>query len=706
MSSAQLKKFATVSPAALEWRDGLPFSLEFNDIYFSSDGAVAESTHVFIEGNHLLEDWRNKKQATHYIAELGFGCGLNFLNTAKHWQAHVNSIAQSNIKHEQGAKDRDSVNAISKEAPHLHYLSIEKRPFSISDLEKTLSLWPEFKDFSTPLIDNYPSTTYGRHQLSFSKNNLTLTLFFMPIEDALRDLNSEFQARKPQLNIDHWFLDGFAPSKNQSMWGESVAQAIAKLSKISTRLATYSVAGVVKNPLKDAGFLISKRKGFGSKREMLTGIFKTSSSAKIPNARFINIKHDKPWFNFENKIDDQRETSSTVAIIGAGIAGCSLAYSLSKRNIHCDLYEKNSQIASGASGAAAGIFHPQITTDMNYSSQFSWLAYQTLLRFLNGLSDQQSTGLSLSSGLTRFLSSESVANQLLELASALNLESWIKNDSNQFNNSRAIHYPHAGALNIKELCQLYLDLAGMGKNKSTSQIIMAKNIDGCEFKNNTWKLTTGKQQRQYQHIAYCGGAKSTLFERFNDLATNTTRGQTCHIQGTELDKNLPGTICEQVYLVPKGDGSVHIGASFEEFEEDNLNACSQQDILSKTQDFLLELGITDSIFDHINQIPLKGTVGYRLHSQDRLPIVGAAYSPAKLNDEFYQFGQKRILSSSISSYNKPGLWLNTGYGSHGLLYSLLCSEHVASLISNQISPLTKSLSDSINPARFFIKTIK
>lgn len=78
-----------------------------------------------------------------------------------------------------------------------------------------------------------------------------------------------------------------------------------------------------------------------------------------------------------------------VAIIGAGLAGCSLAYELSKlNNLDITIFDKNSEVASEASGNFAGILEPYLTSDNNFSDQFHTLGYSLLLDFINQYKDQ------------------------------------------------------------------------------------------------------------------------------------------------------------------------------------------------------------------------------------------------------------------------------------------------------------------------------
>ena len=64
---------------AINFKDGILRSNEYNDVYFSTENGLEESRHVFLNGNNLLKRFNTENDFT--IAELGFGTGLNFLAT-------------------------------------------------------------------------------------------------------------------------------------------------------------------------------------------------------------------------------------------------------------------------------------------------------------------------------------------------------------------------------------------------------------------------------------------------------------------------------------------------------------------------------------------------------------------------------------------------------------------------------------------------
>ena len=97
---------------------------------------------------------------------------------------------------------------------------------------------------------------------------MRLVLLLGDATQQLESLSGKFQAK-----IDAWYLDGFAPAKNNSMWTPALFNQIARLSHPGTTLSTFTAAGDVRRGLTKAGFNIKKARGFGRKREMLYGIY-------------------------------------------------------------------------------------------------------------------------------------------------------------------------------------------------------------------------------------------------------------------------------------------------------------------------------------------------------------------------------------------------------------------------------------------------
>ncbi len=327
-----------IQPAQIQWRkddngNTVPVSKNFGDVYFSIVDGLNESRYVFIEHNQLPQRFANLKDyQTFCIAELGFGTGLNFFATWQLW------------------------NKIKKEAKahhtHLHFISFEKFPLSKADLQKALTSWtkkePELAPLIKKLIVAYPTLIEGCHRLNFTTDSLTLDLWLGDANDNLAKLSSDEDKNStppnaPTAKIDAWFLDGFAPSCNKSLWAEQIFTQIGRLSKPTTTAATFSCAGVVKRGFKNIGFDIAKVKGFGRKREMLTAKFIQSTSQPTLIQHTTNTQKAK-----------------TALVIGAGVSGLMTARALTNRGIQVTLVDKIAPLA-GASGNPRGLLAPKMT---------------------------------------------------------------------------------------------------------------------------------------------------------------------------------------------------------------------------------------------------------------------------------------------------------------------------------------------------------
>ncbi len=209
----------------------LPFSHRFEDHYYSRNDGRAECDHVFIQGNGIPERW---VKAEHFVVgELGFGTGLNFLETWNQWCVH---------------RDEDE---------HLTFVSVEGFPMGKEAAAKALARWTGLSKFSEPLLSHW--------------NNLSRAMEI----DAQTTLHvhhgeaSEMLPNFPQ--VDAWYLDGFAPAKNPDMWSPELMKLVGEKTKPKGTFASYTAAGWVRRNLQEAGFEVEKRAGFGSKRDMIAG---------------------------------------------------------------------------------------------------------------------------------------------------------------------------------------------------------------------------------------------------------------------------------------------------------------------------------------------------------------------------------------------------------------------------------------------------
>ena len=217
--------------AKLEWRGGtIPVATRFDDLYFSMDNGLAETTHVFLSGNNLPTRFTQD----FHIAELGFGTGLNLLAAWQVWVA-------------------------SGQTTPLNYTSFEAYPMDVPSMRKALSNWPELSDPAETILSQLAS---GNFEVS------TPTLSAKIIIGDARSTLPQWQGA-----ADAWFLDGFSPAKNPELWKPTLMQAVASHTKPNGTFATYTAAGHVRQSLANAGFTVTRVTGFGRKRHMTIGTF-------------------------------------------------------------------------------------------------------------------------------------------------------------------------------------------------------------------------------------------------------------------------------------------------------------------------------------------------------------------------------------------------------------------------------------------------
>jgi len=227
--------------ANLTWHGNTPYSLDFNDIYFSTDDGPQETKHVFITQNQLKVRFSSLKNKQFTVIETGFGTGLNFYCTVADWLA------------------------LAPLDTTLHYISIEKFPLNPEDMQRIANFWPQFALISNEFLPQYANLKPNSNNMSMADNRIQLALWAGDILEVLPQISQK---------ADAWFLDGFAPAKNTDMWSKEVFEHIARLSTLDTTFATFTSAGAVRRGLQNVGFDVQKQAGFGKKREMLSGKFR------------------------------------------------------------------------------------------------------------------------------------------------------------------------------------------------------------------------------------------------------------------------------------------------------------------------------------------------------------------------------------------------------------------------------------------------
>lgn len=647
----------------LNWQGDTPYSNEFADIYYSPENGKAESDYVFIQHNQLQQRF-SVLESTHFtIAETGFGTGLNFLNTWKLWRE------------------------TAPKGKKLYFISTELYPLSPKDLQQSLAQWQELQDLSELLIKHYPLNLQGLHCIEFV-DGVTLLLYFGDVLDGLSAFIENTHPNltyQPQRAVDAWFLDGFNPKQNEGMWQDAVFHLMAKLSKSDTTLATFTAAGFVRRGLQSAGFELQKVKGFGNKREMLTGIYKGLPHSTVDNQAH---KRHSPYGHFW-PIYRSEQSIQSVLVIGAGIAGCTTAWTLAKAGLKVTLVDKDAAIMQQASGNPQAVLFPKLSLDNSLFAEFNLHSLLYALRFYQ--QEELKTAFH-HSGLLQLDSKTS--QKLKKLVIAGLQESLTAEQASDLCQSllqeQALHYPATGWIDTQQLAQCFIQ-------SGLFEFVAGQNIHSLKRVENHWQACSNNQRFSADAVILCNAqAANQLLGK--SLPTKTIRGQITSFSASHLPQ-LQNIICKDSYICPPLNNYYTCGASFDLHNHSSeISLENQQENLSKVQQLLPDFA------KHELQAT-SNRVNFRCTSPDYLPITGPIPNYPKFEQDyaFYQHNAKAMIPA-LGNY-QDGLFVNIGFGSRGFSSAPIAAALLRSYILKQPYPLPFSLIAGLNPARFAIRTI-
>lgn len=641
-----------LQPARLEFADiGTPYSTTYGDVYHSAYGGPAQAHYVFLAGNGLPLRWQNQRRFV--ILETGFGLGLNFLVTWRAW--------------------RDD----PQHCQRLHFISFEKHPFTAKDLATAHQAWPEFADLSAELQKKWPPLTPGMHRIFLDDHGVILTLVFGDATTQLRTINA---------TVDAFFLDGFSPDRNPELWSETFCRAFTRLSIPGTTVATWTVAGQVRNALKAAEFDVKKRPGFAGKRHMLTGEFRS----RRPN------RHQPP--------SDRR-----AIVIGAGIAGSTSANALAAAGWQVTVLEAANAPATGASSNVAGVLRPLPSPDDNQLSRLTRAGYLATRALLHSLPDARWSPC----GVLHLGHDAEHAAKQQRTVEKLELPSEVLQYVDAQTASQMLHgavdtggwwFPNGGWVQPPSACRAALAAypaqitVHYGATVDRLERAKTEGVDAPDVASPAstemplWQALAadGSVLAEAPVVVIAGGAAATRLAQLQWLPQWPARGQVSHLP-SNAKPPLPHVLCRFGYAMPEVDGVRLIGATLQADDDDP--ACRDAD----HQENLAQCNRSlPGYAAAIDPQSLSGRVGFRPMSPDRLPIVGPVPDTltAKPNTRLHSLPRH------------PGLWCVQGFGARGIVWSALMADLLISRIEGDPLPLEMDLVDACDPGRFLLKSAR
>ncbi|RZF31035.1 bifunctional tRNA (5-methylaminomethyl-2-thiouridine)(34)-methyltransferase MnmD/FAD-dependent 5-carboxymethylaminomethyl-2-thiouridine(34) oxidoreductase MnmC [Paraburkholderia sp. UYCP14C] len=644
-------------PAVLAYRDnGSPFSPHYDDIYHSAVGALEQAQYVFLHGNELPDRWRSRRTFT--VLETGFGIGINFLVTWAAWRADP------------------------ARCERLHFVSIEKHPFSAADLRRvhaTTISDPLIAGLADTLANAWPMLVPGTHRLEFEEGRVVLTLIFADALDSLPSL---------RLRADAFYLDGFAPAKNPELWSPAIFKALARVAGDDATFSTYSSAGDVKRALTQCGFEYRKVDGFGWKRAMLVGRF-------APRWRVRRYEPPAPFGH------DERH----VVVIGAGLAGCAAIERLAARGWRVTSLERHGSVAQDASGNPAGVFHPMISRDDSVASRVTRAGF---LYALNRWSALEQAGHRIARGnrgLLQIAADDAEARALGEAIGTFRYPSDYVTPVSAADAAQLAgmplarggwFFPRGGWIDPGSLCAAQLESAG-GLLERRFGVDVAR----LERSGDQWTVfdIAGKVVARAPVVIVAGAHEAARIAGLRHAPTRSIRGQLSLLPaGTVTPLALP--VIGEGYAVPLANGVTLTGATYELDDPDtSLRADGHRENIERVAQMLPSFA---TALDAAPLTSFAGRVAFRCVTSDRMPMIG------QLADETGAARDAARLRGAwpLDLPRVDGLYGAFAYGSRGLVWAALGAELIASQIEGEPWPLERDLAEDIDPARFLLRSLR
>jgi tRNA 5-methylaminomethyl-2-thiouridine biosynthesis bifunctional protein len=519
-----------ITPAQLAFHDGTPWSEAFGDVYHTASGGPAQARFVFLQGNEVEKRWAGRERFV--ILETGFGFGLNFLATLKAWRGQPG---------------------------RLHYVAVEKHPYSLQDLRTLHARYPEFEREAAALHSMWPPLVAGGHRAELEPG-VTLTLFFADVA-VVRDL---------RLQADAFYLDGFTPAKNPDMWSPALMRSLSRLASPGATAATWTASTPVQEALRVAGFEVQEKQGFGNKREMLVARYSRGSLAP------------------------RRERKATV--IGAGLAGAAVCERLCARGWQVALHEKHAEPAMEASGNHAGAFHPVATPDDSVFARITRAGFLYSLKnwpTLKGVRWDACGALQLArEGKEETSQQRAAIGQPAEYLQYVDREAASRHAGVPLA-AGGLWFPQGGWVQPRSLVNAQLAACGDRLTRVFSS--ERKSIDGDGI------------------TILANASEATKLHEVPHLRLRRVRGQLTYLPEDRIEPPHV-VLLRGGMLLPAVDGLCVAGASFDIDDDDPL--LREESHTGNLERLRRILPIAENLSS------LEGRVGFRAVAPDRLPLVG------------------------------------------------------------------------------------
>lgn len=579
-----------------------------------------------LHGSSLAQAWRG--QDAWRLLETRFAQGFNFLST---WQAWREDAQRPRM---------------------LHYVSIIATPPDLDGILPATVLSPELLSLAKELSSQCLGLLPGFNRLTFDGGHVLLTL-------CLGELTAMLRAQQFEADSIYLVPEAVDGQQNSTFlsWNAWTAKALARCCRRGTTLVAPPNAAHLLADLTPCGF------------EMTADpVDPTTASSATPTSRSLCAQFNPHW-----AIKSTRKTFShramavgSCAVIGAGLAGASVAASLARRGWRVQVLDEAQGPAAGASGLPVGLVVPHVSADNCVLSRLSRAGVRLML--------QQ-------------------ARSLLRQGQDWEPTGTLERRADAAVGGAEIWHPQGAWIKPAELVRAWLAQPGIAFQGEAK--VAALRPCGQE-----WELLNGQGRVLHRAsrvvFANAGGATALLASLQASLPAWHLRvrhfpvmqgvlGQVSWALHTGLpDTPFPtypvngaGSIVPRVPIEANGRKCLawFVGATYQRDNQapvhDEKNHATN---LNRLRKLIPKLG--EALAGQFANGAVNAWKGTRYVTADRLPAVGP-----------------------IEQAEHPSLWICAGMGSRGLSFSVLCAELLAAHWCAEPLPVDRGLARALDAGR-------
>jgi tRNA 5-methylaminomethyl-2-thiouridine biosynthesis bifunctional protein len=535
--------------------------------------------------------------------------------------------------------------ATDPHAPRLlHYVALTPAAPSFEALSECGLKNQQWLALINELKGHWSGLTPGFHRLVLNDGRVLLTLCVGELSPLLRD--QQFEADSIYLDVD---ATGPVLTGEWSSW---TIKALTRSCRRGTLLSLSPGAATLRAILEQGGFEFNEA--------TLCGIFKPRWTLKRTRATF----------------QVEAEAVGTCAVIGAGLAGASVAAALAKRGWQVTVLDGEPEPASGASGLPVGLVVAHVSKDDCAQSRLSRSGVRLMLQqarqLLHRGQDWAETGVleKQFEGLNNH-PTETTGDILHQGAAWLKpaklVRAWLAQEGVCFMGK-------AQVASLEKQEGQWLLLSAAGQEYCRAHRVVFANAGGALPLLASLQLnpTLGADKLSISLLPSVQGMRGLLSW---GLHTSVSEAAQAHFPDRPV--NGSGSVIPWVPLEtssgtdPELNQAWFVGSSYQNDNQPELmDAANHLANLGRLNQLMPELG--EALAPEFQKGAVRHWKNKRCVTSDRLPLVGP-----------------------LMESDHPDLWICAGMGSRGMSFSVLCAELLAAQWGNEPLPVGAALARSL-----------